>query len=106
MTSDTAPATRRPRAAPDLYWKLVRGVARLGLDLVSGLKVRRDVPTVAIGSDYGSWIVPTALLSADAICYCAGVGEDVTFDLGLVARFGCRVWAFDPTPRAARGRAA
>ena len=35
------------------------------------------------------------------VCYCAGVGEDVTFDLGLIDRFGCDVFAFDPTPRAA-----
>jgi len=28
------------------------------------------------------------------------VGEDVTFDLGLIERFGCVVHTFDPTPRA------
>jgi FkbM family methyltransferase len=32
--------------------------------------------------------------------YSAGVGEDVSFDLELIARTGCQVWAFDPTPRA------
>jgi FkbM family methyltransferase len=29
------------------------------------------------------------------------VGEDVTFDLGLIEHFGCHVWGIDPTPRAA-----
>lgn len=53
-----------------------------------------------IGSDYGGWIVPTGLLGADWVCYCGGVGEDITFDLGLIERFGCAVYAFDPTPRA------
>jgi len=53
-----------------------------------------------IGSDYGGWIVPTALIRTDWICYCGGVGEDITFDLGLIERFGCAVFAFDPTPRA------
>ncbi len=53
-----------------------------------------------IGSGYGGWTVPTNLIRPDWICYCGGVGEDITFDLGLIARFGCRVFAFDPTPRA------
>ena len=34
------------------------------------------------------------------ICYAGGVGEDVTFDLEMINRFGCEVFAFDPTPRA------
>jgi FkbM family methyltransferase len=53
------------------------------------------------GSDYGGWIVPPSLLSASSVCYCVGVGEDITFDLALIRRFGCHVHAFDPTPRAA-----
>ncbi len=54
-----------------------------------------------IGSDYGGWYVPVDLLTAHSICYLAGVGEDITFDLGLIDRVGCHVYAFDPTPRAA-----
>lgn len=53
-----------------------------------------------IGSDYGGWVVPVDLMSGTSICYCVGVGEDVTFDVGLIERFGCSVIAFDPTPRA------
>ena len=53
-----------------------------------------------IGTTYGGWIVPTAMVQPRWICYCAGVGEDASFDLGLIERFGCRVFAFDPTPRA------
>lgn len=52
-----------------------------------------------IGSRYGGWVVPTRLMASDWICYCGGVGEDITFDLGLIERFGCEVFAFDPTPR-------
>jgi FkbM family methyltransferase len=54
----------------------------------------------SVGSAYGGWIVPTALIRADWLCYCGGVGEDLTFDLGLIRRFGVTVYAFDPTPRA------
>jgi FkbM family methyltransferase len=53
-----------------------------------------------IGSAYGGWIVPTAVVRSSWTCYCGGVGEDITFDLGLIERFGCTVFAFDPTPRA------
>ena len=53
-----------------------------------------------IGSDYGGWIVPRNLIGPKSICYCAGVGEDISFDLGLIEQFGCHVFAFDPTPRA------
>ena len=52
-----------------------------------------------VGSEYGGWIVPTNQITADSICYCAGVGEDITFDLELIRRFSCSVFAFDPTPR-------
>lgn len=59
-----------------------------------------DLGLEKIGSGYGGWIVPTTRLGADWICYCGGVGEDITFDLGIIERFGCSVVAFDPTPRA------
>lgn len=53
-----------------------------------------------LGSSYGGWIVPLSLLSPDSVCYLAGVGEDITFDLALIDHVGCHVWALDPTPRA------
>lgn len=53
-----------------------------------------------LGSAYGGWTVPADLITGDWICYCGGVGEDVTFDLELIRRFGCIVVACDPTPRA------
>lgn len=56
---------------------------------------------IRIGSSYGGWTIPEAALSADSVCYCAGVGLDISFDLGLIQRFGCTVEAFDPTPSAA-----
>lgn len=53
-----------------------------------------------IGSSYGGWIVPIQLIKPDWIFYSAGVGEDITFALGIIERFSCHVFAFDPTPRA------
>lgn len=57
-------------------------------------------PAVRLGSEYGGWHVPASGVTRDAVVYCGGLGEDATFDLELIARYGCHVWAFDPTPRA------
>jgi len=40
------------------------------------------------------------VVGPDSVCYCAGVGKDITFDLALIERYGCEVWAIDPTPAA------
>ena len=68
--------------------------------VVGRVRQRPDLGLQKIGTAYGGWIVPTRLLGQGSRCYCAGVGEDVSFDLGLIERFGCEVLAFDPTPRA------
>jgi FkbM family methyltransferase len=51
------------------------------------------------GSDYGGWELVTALLNQDSVVYSFGVGDDASFDIALVDRFGLTVHAFDPTPR-------
>jgi hypothetical protein len=58
------------------------------------------VPTERIGTPYGGWIIPKNTLNADSVCYLVGAGEDVSFDLGVAAAYGCTVHIFDPTPRA------
>ena len=54
---------------------------------------------VTIGTNYGGWTIPLELLNSDSICYLAGAGEDISFDLGLAKQVGCTVHIFDPTPR-------
>lgn len=53
------------------------------------------------GAHYGSWTICPAGLGPASVVYSLGVGEDITFDLDLIARIGCNVHAFDPTPRTA-----
>jgi len=53
----------------------------------------------AIGTPYGGYALPTSLLDEDSVCYLVGLGEDASFDLALIERFGCVVHAFDPVPR-------
>jgi FkbM family methyltransferase len=57
------------------------------------------VAAETIGSAYGSHTVVRDGLDARAVVYSFGVGEDASFDLGLIERYGCMVHAFDPTER-------
>jgi len=59
-------------------------------------RLREDVPVVALGSSYGSWLVPVDLIGDGWTCYCVGAGGDVTFDLELIRRYGATARAFDP----------
>jgi FkbM family methyltransferase len=57
---------------------------------------------IAVGDlGYGGYLLPASLLGPESVCYLAGTGEDISFDLGVIARFGCGVLALDPVPRAA-----
>jgi FkbM family methyltransferase len=66
------------------------------------LRVSPREDLVRIGSEYGGWAIPERALSPGAVCYCGGIGLDISFDLGVIERFGCTVHAFDPTPAAIR----
>jgi FkbM family methyltransferase len=78
-----------------LRQRLVDQFVQSAIHVCPGVRFER------LGSDYGGWTVPISLITREWICYCGGVGEDITFDLQLIRRTGCRVIAFDPTPRAA-----
>lgn len=56
---------------------------------------------VRIGSEDGGWTVPDDLLDEGSVCYSAGAGTDVSFDMELIRRYGCSVFCFDPTPTSA-----
>jgi len=71
-----------------------------GMDSISREKIYGRTDLKKIGTTYGGWIIPTSLLDARSICYCAGCGEDISFDLGLIDLVSCDVFGFDPTPRA------
>lgn len=70
----------------------------VGRDLWTWPEVQ--VPHVRLGSDYGGWVVcASSDLGPGSIVYSVGVGEDISFDLALIEKFGCEVIAFDPTPK-------
>jgi len=49
-----------------------------------------------MGSNPGGWMIPSDLLSRSWLCYCAGIGGDISFDLELIRRYDATVRAFDP----------
>jgi FkbM family methyltransferase len=80
--------------------KMVRALYR-AINRIRGFRLnepalRRQVSV--IGSDYGAWGVDLSLLHPNSIVYSIGVGEDITFDTGLIEAVGCNLYAFDPTP--------
>ncbi len=50
-----------------------------------------------MGSTYGGFFVHTPPLRNNATVLSFGVGNDITFDLELMAATGCQVHTFDPT---------
>lgn len=52
-----------------------------------------------IGSEYGGYFLDSSLIVPNTVVYSLGVGEDISFDLALIERFGVTVHAFDPTPK-------
>ncbi|NJN16539.1 MAG: FkbM family methyltransferase [Oscillochloris sp.] len=69
----------------------------LGRDLFVRLQLRCS--TRQFGSGYGAWTICPDGLGHDSVVYSFGVGTDVAFDLGLIAAYGLKVHAFDPTPQ-------
>ena len=63
------------------------------------VSVLHNIGHEKLGSPFAGWYVPMDLINSDSKCYCFGCGEDISFDLALIKRFGCQVFSFDPTPR-------
>lgn len=50
------------------------------------------------GTGYGGWSILRDSLTAGSRVYSFGIGQDASFDLSLIRKYGCRVQAYDPTP--------
>ena len=57
-----------------------------------------DYTIVRYGSATGGWHIPSELITRDWLVYDFGVGDDMSFDIALVGRHGCTIYAFDPSP--------
>ena len=51
------------------------------------------------GNQYGGFYLAQNSIDKSSIFYSIGIGEDISFDEGIMDRYGCKVFAFDPTPK-------
>jgi FkbM family methyltransferase len=82
--------------------KIIREIKKfiksiLGLDFYP--KINYLCRKKRFGSEYGGWEVAYEYLNKDSIVYSFGVGEDASFDIALIEKYGLTIHAFDPTPR-------
>lgn len=52
-----------------------------------------------LGNSYGGFYVANGSLSINSIVYSIGIGEDVSFDLDIIEKYNCKIFAYDPTPK-------
>ncbi|MCL6606412.1 MAG: FkbM family methyltransferase [Paenibacillus sp.] len=52
-----------------------------------------------LGSDYGGWCICSENIDEKSIIYSFGIGEDISFDLAMIEKYGVDIYAFDPTPK-------
>ena len=65
-------------------------------------KLDTDIPLERLGSEHGGWFFPKGQIHADSICYFAGAGTDISFDLEMTKHHHPNIFIFDPTPGAIR----
>ena len=71
----------------------------LGKDFFSKEQIKIDKAIHGGECGYGGWVVHEKDLSSESVVYSFGVGEDASFDMSIIDRFGLTVFAFDPTPK-------
>lgn len=76
-------------------WRRRRLLRRAGI----AVEVDAAVPRFAAGARSGVWVVDPRPLDRNSVVYSVGIGDNIAWDLAMVERFGCTVFAFDPTPR-------
>jgi FkbM family methyltransferase len=59
----------------------------------------RSGSVVELGSRDCRWAVDASRIHPETTVLSFGLGADVTFEMALIERFGCRVLGFDPTPQ-------
>jgi FkbM family methyltransferase len=78
------------------------GVRYRAAEFRRGVKVELDVPIETVGDlSYGGYSIPHELLGPDSLLVSVGAGTDVSFELEVVSRYGCRAFVYDPVPAAA-----
>ena len=61
--------------------------------------VQTTARTFRAGTGYGGCVCSMESMGPESVVYSVGTGEDLSFDLAIIERFGCAVHGFDPTPK-------
>jgi FkbM family methyltransferase len=64
------------------------------------IKIDAVIPLMSHGTRYGGWKVPENFLDEHSVCYLAGAGIDISFDVEVAKQYGSCVYILDPTPSA------
>jgi FkbM family methyltransferase len=72
----------------------------LRYDLFYGALLRRNYKLCTLGNRHNEccWNFYPDMLNAGSVVYSGGVGRDISFEHGLVEKFGCAVVLMDPSP--------
>ena len=73
----------------------LKAIFGLELSVQPEIKVNKEF----IGDHNAGWTVCPDELNSKSIVYAFGIGENISFDLGMIERFNCNIYAFDPTPK-------
>lgn len=82
----------------DLY-QSIKKYSRIILGSEVYFPIDKNIKKDFLGNRQARWIVASKLLDQNKIVYSFGVGTDISFDLSLIEKYGCEVFAFDPTPK-------
>jgi FkbM family methyltransferase len=63
------------------------------------LNITINCNSIWLGSKYGGFYIFPNSLSENSIIYSFGIGDDISFDISLIKKFNCKIFAFDPTPK-------
>lgn len=77
-----------------MYKRLMKSLRRHVFFALGG---KAKVALETIGTT-DQWTCKPSVLDAEAVVVSGGVGKSITFELGLMARTGCKVHLFDPSP--------
>jgi len=80
------------------YARMVKRAGRLltGRDVLYSYDIHPK--KAMLGTVYGGWTLIPELLDRNCVMYSFGVGNDISFDIAAIQRFGMEVHGFDPSP--------
>ena len=81
--------------------KFLRKIKHLLKGIYIPVKIKR-IEKRWYGNNYGGFYLYDKNIDNTSVIYSIGIGEDVSFDMELINKFNCKVFAYDPTPKSVK----